>query len=207
MCDKQRLAITAVLIAMLMSCAASPVYGSSITLSPPSGTISGAPGATVGWGFTISNASDFLVVTGSDFCVGADTSPCSNALGTYTDFIGPEFVVVGPPPESSTVSQPFDLTTQTGVGSFTFNSSALPGTNIAGEIVVTYDLFSVSPNSPGFDPITDTVSVGNQLSANATVRTAAVPEPATLILLACGLGFLPVLSHYRVIRRSSVIRK
>jgi hypothetical protein len=35
------------------------------------------------------------LVAVSAFCVGVITSPCSNSLGTYTDFAGPQFLVVG----------------------------------------------------------------------------------------------------------------
>jgi hypothetical protein len=69
----------------------------TLTLDPNSGAITGPAGSTVGWGFTLTNASsDFLVVSSSDFCVGVITSPCSNSLGTYTDFAGAEFFVIGP---------------------------------------------------------------------------------------------------------------
>ncbi len=58
----------------------------SLTLDPPSGAIVGPAGSTVGWGFTLTNTSDFAVVSGSDFCVGVLTSPCSNTFGTYSDY-------------------------------------------------------------------------------------------------------------------------
>jgi hypothetical protein len=67
----------------------------ALTLLPADGAITGAASTTVGWGFTIDNlGSNWLVVTGSDFCVAVITSPCSNSLGTYTDFIGQQFFVV-----------------------------------------------------------------------------------------------------------------
>ncbi len=74
----------------------------TLALDPLSGAISGAAGTTVGWGFTLTNLGiDFAVVTSSDFCVGVITSPCSNSLGKYTDFAAPQFIVVGPSPEST----------------------------------------------------------------------------------------------------------
>ena len=75
------------------------------TLDPPGGAVSGTPGSTVGWGFTLSNNTDWLVVTVSAFCVGtghtaADlfTAACTTAyaaVGTYTDFIATTFSNTG----------------------------------------------------------------------------------------------------------------
>ena len=185
--------------AVLLFC--SLVSATSLSLDPINGALSGAPGDTVGWGFTLTNDTDYLVVTGSDFCVGIIASPCSNALGTYSDFIGPSFVVVGPSPESSPVIQSFDPSTMTGLGSFLISSSALSGQSLSGEIVVTYDLYSVDPNDPAFDPIVDTISSGNQITADASVTvagTAAVPEPSAVLLLCVGLfAAVPVFSRSR----------
>jgi hypothetical protein len=161
----------------------------TLTLIPANGALIGPPGATVGWGFTIDNSTvNFLVVTSGDFCVGPISSPCSNGIGTFTDFIAQfNFIVVGPPPESSSVSQPFDLSFSTGVGSLAVFPSAPTGT-VSGLIVLTYDLYSVSPNDPNFDPIIDTISLGNLLTANASVTVAsAVPEPTCVYLLGTGL--------------------
>jgi hypothetical protein len=159
-----RIAFTILAVSMLCSVARAD-GAPTLTLDSTNGAISGAPGATVGWGFTLTNTTDFLVVSSSDFCVGAITSPCSNSLGTYTDFIGPQFQVVGPSPENTSFTQSFNLLAQTGAGSFTINSSAPPGDSVIGEIVVTYDLYSVDPNNPNFDPSLDTLSTGDMLDS------------------------------------------
>jgi hypothetical protein len=165
----------------------------TLTLDPVNSAITGVAGSTVGWGFTLTNlGSDFAVITGSDFCVGPITSPCSNPLGTYTDFVGQQFFVLGPSPESSSLSQSFDLMALTGVGSFFINPLAQPGDKAIGQIVLSYDLFSLSPNDPNFDPIADTLSNGNFLMAPASVTltksTVSTPEPGSLFLLATGLA-------------------
>jgi hypothetical protein len=162
----------------------------TLALDPLGGAISGAAGTTVGWGFTLTNSGmNFAVVTNSDFCV-VIMSQCSNTLGTYTAFAGPQFpsIVVGPAPESTSFTQAFDPTLLTGMGSFLINSGA--SGSVMGEIVLTYDLFSVSPNDLNFNPDTDTVSSGNSLMAPASVTVATqtvVPEPGSLLLLVSGL--------------------
>src|ERR1700686_1249537 len=69
--------------------------GPIFTLDPPSGGLFGNIGATVGWGFTLSNSTNFLLVDRTDFCVGADATSCPVPLGTYTDFTSSQFIVVG----------------------------------------------------------------------------------------------------------------
>jgi hypothetical protein len=149
----------------------------SFTVLPD--TVSGLPGDTVGWGFSITNDTDFLVVTSADF------TPASS-LGTFTDYIAQyNFIVVGPSPESSTVSQTFDANLLTGVGSFAISPGAPTGSMITGQLALTYDLFSVSPNDPSFNPDTDTVSTGNTISSAAGVVVA--PEPASFGLVGAAL--------------------
>ena len=55
--------------------------GPTFQISP--GAIFDVPGATVGWGFTITNTTDYMVITGSQFF----PSPLS-FFGSYQDLIG-----------------------------------------------------------------------------------------------------------------------
>lgn len=168
-----------ILCAALMFCAASHA-SAVLSLNPADGALFGASGEVVGWGFTLTNTTNFLVVDSTDFCPGAPASPCSNPVGTYTDFAGPQFIVAGPAPENTSVTQSFDNVSQQGTGSFTINDGLPVGTTVSGNIVLTYDLFSVDPNDPNFDPGTDTISTGNLLEAPASVTVA--PEPSTFLL-------------------------
>ena len=163
----------------------------SLTLDPTNGALTGPAGSTVGWGFTFTNLGiDFAVITGSDFCVGVITSPCGTSFGTYTDLAGPQFVLVGPSPESSSVAEVFNNSLGTGLGSFLIDPAAT-GT-VTGQIVLSFDLYDLDPNSPGFDPLANTISVGNSLTASASVtvgtQAVSVPEPPAIEFLICVVG-------------------
>ncbi len=157
----------------------------TLTLSN-SGWTSGLPGTTQGWGLTLTNTLNYVVITESEF------DPTQNGGdGTYADFIGPNFVVVGPTNgfgDGPTVSQNFDSLNMMGVGSFAISPSATIGDFVLGNIVLTFDVYSVSPNDPSFDPTVDTLAKSLQLSAGGQVDVT--PEPGSLLLLltATGLG-------------------
>ena len=165
---------------------AAPIF----QLTPSSGIVSGVPGSTVGWGFTLTNTSNFLVVTGASF------TPAS-LYGTFQDYISAfNFVVVGPAPESSTVTQSFSSVNHSGVGSFIINSTAPTGISIAGSLVLEYSVFSVDPNDPNFNPDIDTVIADATASAPADVNIA--PEPASLFLTIAAALFLIGMSRRAV---------
>ena len=72
----------------------------------------------------------------------------------FTDFTAFNFPLAGP---GSPFSQVFNNTLQTGVGSFAINPGALAGRFVLDTPFFTYELFSVSPLDPAFDPNTDTL--------------------------------------------------
>jgi hypothetical protein len=152
----------------------------TLTLEP-SGALSGYPGQTIGWGFTLENSDNYLLVTGVDYVT-------STPIGTFTDFASTyNFIVVGPTPESPTVTQLFDLLALTGIGSYLIDPGTAVGSVSTGFIQLTYDLYSVSPNDAAFDPAADFVSGNNTLEAAASIEVVDAPEPATCLLLGCGL--------------------
>jgi hypothetical protein len=164
--------LAAILGATILPATADPM----LTLDPVGGAITGLAGDTIGWGFTIQNSTDFILVTSVQF-------DAVTPLGSFTDYAGAyNFVVVGPAPESTSVSQSFDSALYTGAGAFAISPTALAGQTVAGYINFTYDLFSVSPNDPAFDPGTDLIKTDQVMSSFARV-TVAVPEPTLLPLV------------------------
>jgi len=172
-------------LATAFSLAAEP----TLILSPSA--LEGNIGATVGWGFTITNDSGYIEITSSQFClspVNFVTNGCTLPLtGSYNDIISSaEDIVVGPPggtlPDS--VTQSFDpVAMMTGVGSFTINPGT-PFTNSdVGEIVLTYNLSDMDPNSSTYDAGVDLVATDQVLFANTSVTTTIAPEPSTAALL------------------------
>jgi len=152
----------------------------TLQLDPSNGALIGQAGETVGWGFTLSNSGlGFLLVTDTSF----EPTPLS-AFGFYTDLLtpqitaGPNFLVIGPAPETPSLTESFNAALQTGIGEFTLAPTAAG--QVTGRLVVHYSLFSESPNDPGFDPDLDTVLAEGRVSAPASIN----PEPGALVLFA-----------------------
>jgi len=169
------------LAAVLAGCGLA--HGASLTLAPVSGGLSGLPGTTVGWGFTISHTGTWIEVTSAAFCTGTSgtNTLCTAAtIGVFTDYISAyNDIVVGPAPDTTSVTQAFSLPLHQGVAGFQI--TAYNGQTGPGQIVLTYNVFSRSPHDPAFNPDTDTVSTDNFLTAPASVTvnvSAASGAPA-----------------------------
>jgi hypothetical protein len=169
-----RLLVTSV----LCMCASSTSMAALLTLDPANGALNGLPGLTTGWGFSVSNDTGYLVITSVDY-----SAPVTVGMWEAYAILPSNFAIVGP---NETWSQPFDSVAQTGLGAVHINDFEVPGTISSGVIAVEYDLFSVSPADPDFEPDLQTLSVGNVLSADASVTVTSAPEPATGLLLLAG---------------------
>ncbi len=163
----KRLSLLLALLAT--SLAAGPV----LSLSPAGGALSGGPGETVAWTMTVTNDENYLVVISADYFTLVP-------VGTFTDLFSPIFEVVG--------LGSYATPSHSGLGLYTIDPSAPAGALSIGSIWVWYDLYSVSPLDPAFNPDTDGISYANMLEADASV--SVVPEPSPGLMLGAGLAAL-----------------
>lgn len=156
-----------------------------LTLIPASGTVTGAPGSLVGWGFTINNATpDWLELGMSNFIdlPFADQGPgfvASTLEGIYADYLANPSAPIAP---GQILTELWNSTSQSGVAEFLIDPAAQPGTYTAGTIDVTFERFK---RNPTVHPHSDLGS--SMVSAPAEVR---VPEPSSLGML-MGMLLLP----------------
>ncbi len=182
------------LVVLLAAALAALAYGDpTITIStlPLSGTVGGAPGTVVGWGFTLTDTfpDQWVILNDSSF-TGLQVN------GTYVDYVVDNFYVAGPAPESSTLQVAWNpsLIPPQGLGEFDLNPTALPGAPITGNILVDYQLFSQDPSSPDFDPDTSFITAG---SVDAAVDINVVPEPASIFLIGGSILLLAIAFRWR----------
>ena len=162
------------------------------------GILSGLPGATVGWSFSLTNDVDFLVPSFVNFCEGAfSSSPCPAAQGTFTDFLSKfQAVSVGP---GATLSETFNNATHQGIGNFTINAGAAAGAKDIGTIFLSYDRYSCDIiNDPlCTSPRQTTFSARIGASAEVDILpNAAVPEPGTLAWVGLALSAMTVVRRH-----------
>lgn len=159
----------------LLAASALPVFAAPVlTLDPVSGiTLPGAPGSTVGWGFTITNdTNSYLVVT------QLTPSGFTNSSAIMDYIAALNFYVVSP---NSPLSVTFDAGTTQGVAGYALDAGAVPGIVDSGTFLINYDLLVNDPNGAGgpdvgdlfglsFDPVKASVTAGQE-----------IPEPGTFL--------------------------
>jgi hypothetical protein len=150
--------------------------GPVLTMTPGH-NLTGVPGATVGWGFSLTNEFNWIEVVQAQFCLDQPIgNPCFTPSVQFFDIISnpPNDVIVGP---GGLVSQIYDPVNNQGLGSFTISPS---GGTVSGNILLTYNTFDDDPNNGGNQiRFNDAISVGASVSA--------VPEPASLALAGLAL--------------------
>jgi hypothetical protein len=193
---KRLLMLIALFSALTGVVQAGPILG----LIPANGIISGTPGSTVGWGFTLSNDLGFIVPSLVVFCEGAFNPGCTNTYGTFTDFAAQfQTNVVG-----TTVVQTFNNATHQGIGSFAINANAPAGAKDIGTIFLVYDTFTCDITNPSCNPVQTGFSQLLSASAEVDVTASAVPEPTTLSMTV--LGAVALMIHAFLYGASKTVR-
>jgi hypothetical protein len=157
-------------IALLI--AAAPSWAAEIYtfgLLPQSGRIGGAPGTTIGWGYSIENEStDYWLVT-----TNLATGPF--AFGTPQVLF--DFPILAP---GASVTVPFDYDMFAGLFALTWDKSAPAGTIESGTFVLDAEWWTGDPFGDGAPAFAAT-------PANRPYEALVTPEPATTGLMAVAL--------------------
>ena len=174
--------------------------GPIIQLDPADGAVTGAPGGTTGWGFTV-QADPLQWISFSGSFLMSETNP---AVGVYTDLIGAsggplDFVL---PAGAPAWTQFFSDAAQTGIGSYALSPVSLPGDQNAGVLRVLWVAYSADPYTCGN---CFAGSFQQDFDFRVTVADAqsqVAPEPATLPLVLIA-GALLLGRKVRVTRRGA----
>lgn len=164
---------------------------SALSLDPPNGSVAGVPGSSVSWSAQFTNSTNqYALLTASDLSLNLPP------LGTYTDYVSPNFLVIGP----NSISQPFLL------GDFRIASSVQPGIIGSGVLTLQFDLYAQDPAGDSFDPTSyfgsDSTAAQVDITVQAPVTPPAItPEPSAFALLATGVSCLLLICKIRLERR------
>jgi len=177
--------ILVLLFAMGLPLLAGPI----IQLDPADGVLTGTPGSTVGWGFTIqSDPLQWISFEGS-FLMN-ETNP---GLGAYTDLIGAsggplDFVL---PAGAPLWMQSFSDAAQSGIGAYALSPASLPGDQNLGVLRVLWVAYSADPYTCGNCFAGSFQQDFNFQVTAADAPSQVAPEPATLsVVLIAGAMFL-----------------
>lgn len=159
--------VLGVLILLAAPAAVADTY--TFSLIPGTGAVVGPPGWTVGWGYRITNTSP------SDWLVTSALNSDPFLYGTPNVLF--DFPDLGP---GDTVTVPFDAGMETGLFELTWDITAPPGFVNSGSFVLSAEFWTG-------DPLNGGQFLMNAPDAYAAYKASVIPEPATLVLLACGL--------------------
>lgn len=178
------------LVVLLLTGGCVAGYGDPIlVIDPKGGAVTGAPGQTVGWGFSVTNDTPYyLLFDASYFCQpGQDPqfTTCTQTLGTYSDLIAYNFTEVAP--MSTSPDQPFDLASMTGFGDYAISSTASVGSVDTGNLIATYMEYDGDPFDGG-SQVSGDIEIDAPASVTVTGSTPGVPEPSSWTMLAAGLA-------------------
>jgi hypothetical protein len=165
------------LLAIVLLSNAVMVSGASISFSlVPAAEISGAPGSTIGWGFSVTNNSTLDFYEPTNLNAGAFSNGTAALL---FDILGLDLA-----PGANAIEQ-FDSNLGTGLYQLTWDPTAPLGFVNTGAFTLSGSFFEGDPNNGG---TFDTFAPDATASYSATVSGAsAVPEPSSFAYSTLGL--------------------
>ena len=158
----------------------------SVTLLPPD--LTGQPGETVGWSFSIEMLFPNLwaVVNSIDFF-------SNTPIGIVNPFSLPPALVIGPGtvPNENPYVYNYALESNPTLNSYTIDPNAQPGDRVEGNLRFSFTVFDGDLNNSTFDPDVNLVGSENvDVATSITVPFSGqdIPEASTITLVAAGLA-------------------
>lgn len=154
------------LIAILLLCSATPLLAGSFvfTLIPADGVLSGPPGSTLGYGYTLTNPDPVLWLMTTNLSAG------SFAFATATSLF--DFPILAP---GQTVTVPYSQALGTGLYEITIDPGAPDGFINTGAFVLSADFYDGDPLlDSGFNSPADDQVANYRVTSTAST---SVPEP------------------------------
>jgi hypothetical protein len=157
---------------LLLSSGAAFADSYSFSLIPPSGNIQGAPGSTIGWGYSIANqsSSQWLETT----LLNADL--VQNATFDFSYF---DLPILAP---DTTVTVTFDTVAFTGLAALTWDASAPAGFTNSGNFYLSAQWLNGDPFGGG-----NFLAEADATAAYSATVSVATPEPSAVMTLATEL--------------------
>jgi len=165
---------------LLLLCAPAAAHAAPFTFSllPPGGEISGDPGSTIGWGYSITNDSsiDWLMVTSFNHDPFVNASPDSSIF---------DFPILAP---GATRSLAYNASTFEGLLQLIWDALAPVGFTNSGSFVLSAEFWDADPLAGGqFLSLADDQFATYSATVTAS-QVAPVPEPGTLLLTGTGVA-------------------
>jgi hypothetical protein len=167
--------------AVLFLAGASQAFGSTVYMDQPT-AVTGAPGDTVGWSFTIYNPTNLWVsFTDSSWAqLEPAVGDASSGQNGYTDYIGmnggPTDYAIAP---LSTWTESFSVgSVGTGIGQFVIAASAPDAAQDTGLLTIHYDTYDADPLSGGNWVGSYTLTLQDGTTLPTLTVDVQTPEPA-----------------------------